>query len=124
MAQRILVVDDEPHLVLSLELLLIQAGFQVSTVNDGEAALAALRQEPVDLVLLDVMLPGQDGFSICQRMRSHGEWRRMKIVMITARGREVEREKALALGADAFIVKPFAIQEIIETIHRLLPATV
>jgi DNA-binding response OmpR family regulator len=124
MAQRILVVDDEPYLVLTLELLLGQAGFQVDTVNDGEAALAALRREPADLVLLDVMLPGQDGFSVCQQIRTQTAWRQVKIVMITARGREVEREKALALGADAFIVKPFAIQELVETIHRLLPATV
>jgi len=120
MGHKLLLVDDEPHFVLSLEFLMQQAGFQVSAVDGGEAALEALGRDKPDLVLLDVMLPGEDGFSICEAIRARAEWGDVKIVMFTARGRQVEREKALALGADAFIVKPFAAQEVMGTISRLL----
>lgn len=120
MAKRILVVDDEPNIVLSLEYLMRQAGYEVSTAADGEQALEAIKAAPPDLVLLDVMMPKHDGYEVCQLVRNHPEWRGVKIVMLTARGREVEREKGLSLGADDYITKPFATQELIEKVRQVL----
>src|SRR4029079_8350325 len=92
----ILVADDEPNIVLSLEFLLKQAGFRVRTVSDGEAALMAIAQEPPDLVLLDVMIPGPDGFAVCQEIRGNPAWRNIRIMMLTAKGGDVQREKGLS----------------------------
>ena len=120
MSASILVADDEPNIVLSLEFLLKQAGFRVRTVSDGEAALAAIAQEPPDLLLLDVMIPGRDGYAVCQEIRGNPAWRDMRIIMLTAKGGEVQREKGLSLGADDYVTKPFSTRELIEQIRRML----
>jgi len=116
----ILVADDEPNIVLSLEFLLKQAGFRVRTVADGEAALAAIAQEPPNLVLLDVMIPGRDGYAVCQEIRSNPAWRDVRIIMLTAKGGEIQREKGLSLGADEYVTKPFSTRELVERIRRML----
>ena len=116
----ILVADDEPNIVLSLEFLLKQAGFRVRTVSDGEAALAAIAQEPPDLILLDVMIPGRDGFAVCQAIRGNPAWRDIRIVMLTAKGGEIQREKGLSLGADEYVTKPFSTRDLVERIRRML----
>jgi len=116
----ILVADDEPNIVLSLEFLLKQAGFRVRTVSDGEAALAAIVQEPPDLLLLDVMIPGRDGYAVCQEIRGNPAWRDMRIIMLTAKGGEIQREKGLSLGADEYVTKPFSTRELVERIRRML----
>jgi len=116
----ILVADDEPNIVLSLEFLLKQAGFRVRTVSDGEAALAAIAQEPPDLVLLDVMIPGRDGYAVCQEIRANPAWRDMRIVMLTAKGGDIQREKGLSLGADEYVTKPFSTRELVERIRGML----
>ncbi len=120
MANKILVVDDEPNIVLSLEFLMKQAGFQVRTAADSEAALAAIAAEQPDLVLLDVMMPRKNGYEVCQAIRANPDWQSVRIVMLTAKGREVEREKGLALGADDYITKPFSTQEVVERVRELL----
>ncbi|MGZ5860514.1 MAG: response regulator transcription factor [Croceibacterium sp.] len=120
MSASILVADDEPNIVLSLEFLLKQAGFRVRTVSDGEAALAAIAQEPPDLVLLDVMIPGRDGYAVCQAIRGNPAWRDMRIIMLTAKGGEIQREKGLSLGADEYVTKPFSTRELVERIRRML----
>ena len=120
MANKILVVDDEPNIVLSLEFLMKQAGFQVRTASDGEAALAAMTAEAPDLVLLDVMMPRKNGYEVCQAIRANPDWKAVRIIMLTAKGREVEREKGMALGADDYITKPFATQEVVERVRELL----
>ena len=120
MANKILVVDDEPNIVLSLEFLMKQAGFQVRTASDGEAALAAVAAETPDLVLLDVMMPRKNGYEVCQAIRANPDWKAVRIIMLTAKGREVEREKGLALGADDYITKPFSTQEVVERVRELL----
>ncbi len=120
MANKILVVDDEPNIVLSLEFLMKQAGFQVRTASDGEAALAAIAAEPPDQVLLDVMMPRKNGYEVCQAIRANPAWKGTRIIMLTAKGREVEREKGLALGADDYITKPFSTQEVVERVRELL----
>ena len=120
MANKILVVDDEPNIVLSLEFLMKQAGFQVRTASDGEAALAAVTADTPDLVLLDVMMPRKNGYEVCQAIRANPDWKAVRIIMLTAKGREVEREKGLALGADDYITKPFSTQEVVERARELL----
>jgi len=120
MANKILVVDDEPNIVLSLEFLMKQAGFQVRTASDGEAALAAIAAEQPDLMLLDVMMPRKNGYEVCQAVRANPDWKGIRIIMLTAKGREVEREKGMALGADDYITKPFSTQEVVDRVRELL----
>lgn len=120
MSKVILVVDDEPNILLSLEYLMQQAGYEVRTARDGDSALAAIEAGPPDLVLLDVMMPKRDGYEVCQTIRSRPEWKGVKVIMLTAKGREVEREKGLALGADDYVTKPFATRELVEKVRSLL----
>ncbi len=120
MLKRILLVDDEPNILLSLEFLMKQAGYEVSTASDGEAAMEALDADPPDLILLDVNMPKRDGFEVCQLVRANRKWKDVRIIMLTAKGRDVEREKGLALGADGYITKPFATQEVVDTVRDML----
>ena len=123
MAKRVLVVDDEPNIVMSLEFLMRRAGFEVAVARNGREALDALEGSPPDLLLLDVMMPEFDGYEVCERIRARSDWRGTKIVMLTARGREVERERGLSLGADAYVTKPFSTRELIATVGRFLGRT-
>jgi len=117
---RVLVVDDEPNIVLSLEFLMQQAGFEVMTAGDGESALQQVARQPPDLVLLDISLPGLSGFEVLERLRVQPQHARLPIIMLTAHGREVEREKGLALGADDYVTKPFSTQQLVEKVRALL----
>ena len=119
MAKKILIADDEPNIVVSLEFLMKQKGYDVKTVGNGEDALRSIAEFAPDLVLLDVMMPRRDGYEVCQQLRSSG-WTDLKIVMLTAKGRETEVTKGLDVGADAYVTKPFSTAELVETVHRLL----
>ena len=114
------IVDDEPNIVLSLQFLMKKTGFEVRTAKDGEEAMAEISRAAPDLVLLDVMMPKIDGFSICARIRANPEWQDMRIIMLTARGRDVEREKGMALGADDYITKPFSTKDAIARVEAVL----
>lgn len=118
--KRILIADDEPNIVISLDFLLRRNGYQVVTAADGDEALQQIDEFRPDLVLLDIMLPLKNGFEVCQRIRENPDWRNTRIVMLTAKGREVEIAKGLALGADVYITKPFATKELLANIERLL----
>ena len=120
MAKRVLVVDDEPNIVMSLRFLMEREGFHVEVASTGQAALAALAGAPADLVLLDVMMPGVDGFEVCRRIRAAPAWRASKIVMLTAKGRDVERDRGMALGADAYVTKPFSTRDLVVKIKQML----
>ena len=120
MSKYILIVDDAPNIVLSLEFLMKKEGYEVHAVTNGEEALEAIGERIPDLVLLDVMMPRKDGYEVCQELRSNPAWEKIKIIMLTAKGRDVEREKGLALGADDYITKPFATQELVEKVNSLL----
>ena len=120
MSKRILVVDDEPNIVLSLEFLMTQAGYEVSTAADGEAALESIEAVPPDVVLLDVNIPKRNGYEVCETIRANPLWDGVRVVMITAKGRDVEREKGLALGADDYIVKPFSTHEVVAKVAEVL----
>jgi DNA-binding response OmpR family regulator len=120
MAKRVLVVDDEPNIVMSLRFLMEREGLEVEVASTGQAAVAALDRAPADLVLLDVMMPELDGFEVCQRIRARPAWRATKIVMLTAKGRDVERDKGLALGADAYVTKPFSTRDLVAKVKQML----
>jgi DNA-binding response OmpR family regulator len=120
MTASILIADDEPNIVLSLEFVLAEEGYRVRVARDGREALEALAAETPDLVLLDVMLPHVSGFDVCQRIRAEPAWRDVRIVMLSAKGREVEVQKGLALGADAYVTKPFGIKELLAEVARQL----
>jgi DNA-binding response OmpR family regulator len=119
MAVRILIVDDEPNIVVSLEFLMRQKGYETQVAHDGDEALAAVERFRPDLVLLDVNMPRRDGFEVCQKLRADG-WTDLKIVMLTAKGRDIEIEKGLALGADAYVTKPFSTRELVARVASML----
>lgn len=117
---KVLVVDDEPNIVLSLEFLMQQAGFEVVTAEDGEQALARVNDTQPDLLLLDISLPGISGFDVLERLRHEAATAQLPIIMLTAHGRDVEREKGMALGADDYITKPFSTQSLVGKVKALL----
>ncbi len=117
---RILIADDEPNIVLSLEFLMRRAGYEVEIVDNGEDALARAAGHPPDLMLLDVMLPRLSGFEVCQRLRAMPACRTLPIIMLTAKGRDGEVSKGLALGATAYITKPFSVQDLVGQVKRIL----
>lgn len=120
MPKRILIVDDEPNIVLSLEFLMKKNGYEVETATDGDQAMDAVEQQKPDLMLLDVMMPRKDGYQVCQLLRGREEFNDVRIVMLTAKGRDVEREKGLSLGADDYITKPFSTQDVVDKVSELL----
>jgi DNA-binding response OmpR family regulator len=120
MGKRILIADDEPNIVVSLEFLMERHGYEIRVATDGEEVLRAVEEFRPDLILLDVMLPGKSGFEVCQKLREEPAWQGVKIVMLTAKGRETEVAKGLALGADAYITKPFSTKELIAQVKKLL----
>ncbi len=120
MTKSVLIVDDEPNIVLSLEFLMKQSGFDVHIAQDGEEALKMVSQSPPDLILLDVMIPKRDGYDVCQTIRADPRLKDIHIVMLTAKGREVEQEKGMALGANDYITKPFSTRELMELVKKLL----
>jgi DNA-binding response OmpR family regulator len=117
--KRILVVDSDPNMTLSLEFLLAQNGFQVRIARSGEEALDYLAAEAPDVLLLDISLPYRSGFEICQIVRQHPEWGRVRIVLLSARSREVDIAKGFALGADAYVTKPFSAKELIKKVSEV-----
>ncbi len=122
MAKKILIVDDEPNIVTALEYLLQRSGYEVLLAQDGAAALKQVEQHLPDLVLLDVMMAVKSGYEVCQRMRERADWRHIKIIMLSAKGREAEVNKGLSLGADFYVTKPFSNKDLVAKIDELLRA--
>ncbi|UCF95392.1 MAG: response regulator [Desulfobacterales bacterium] len=123
MPKQILIVDDEPSIVVPIQFLMEQNGYQVLVAQNGEEALDIIFKSKPDLILLDIMLPGIDGYEVCEIVRLNPEYRKTKIIFLTARGREVEIAKGMALGADAYITKPFSNAELVEKVKALLNNT-
>jgi len=120
MARRILIAEDEPSIVLSLEFLLSEAGHEVFTATTGADALKLAQERKPDLIVLDVMLPVVNGFEVCRTLRADPDLRGTRILMLTARGREQEVARGLALGANAYITKPFGTRELMKVVEDLL----
>jgi two-component system phosphate regulon response regulator PhoB len=120
MAERILVVDDEPDLLELVRFNLSQAGFEVETAADGRQGLEAIRQRPPDLLILDLMLPDLPGMDVCREIRADPELRRLPIIMLTARGEELDRVVGFELGADDYVTKPFSPRELTLRVQAVL----
>lgn len=120
MAAKILIAEDEPSIVLSLEFLLKNAGHDVAVARDGDEALRMIASSPPDLLVLDIMLPITNGFEVCRCVRETPAYTGMRILMLTARGRDSEIRKGLDYGADAYMTKPFATRELLGMVAELL----
>jgi DNA-binding response OmpR family regulator len=118
---KVLIVDDEPSIVLSLEFLMRKGGHEVRSAPDGARALALAESFRPDLVLLDVMMPGMDGYEVCRRLRAGAAGGRMRIVMLTAIGGEGATQQGGLAGADLYVTKPFSTRELLADIVRLIP---
>ncbi|MCF8050462.1 MAG: response regulator [Desulfobacterales bacterium] len=119
-SRKILIVDDEPNIVVPLQFLMEQNGYQVKIAESGEAAIDLMERFRPDLVLLDIMLPGVNGLEVCQMLREDPELKETKIVLVSALGRDVDMAKGMAMGADAYITKPFSNREIVARVNELL----
>jgi len=122
MANRVLIADDQANLLISLEYLLQREGYEVSLARDGDQAMELIRQQQPDLVVIDATMPGQSGFELCQQVRADSGLRHIRIVMLSARARETDIAKGKALGADAYIVKPFSTGDLVNQVRQLLGA--
>ncbi|MBI5920654.1 MAG: response regulator [Betaproteobacteria bacterium] len=120
MTKKILIVDDEPNIVISLEFLMKREGFQVAVAVDGEEALRKIAELEPDLVLLDIMMPKKSGFEVCQEVRANPDWTAIKLIMLTAKGRDTEVQKGMALGADAYVTKPFSTKDLVIKVRSVL----
>ena len=118
--KKILIADDEPNIVAAIEFLLRQRGHEVHTAADGAAALRIVESVVPDLVLLDVMMPQASGYEVCQSIRKRDEWRHIKVIMLSAKGRDAEVVKGLAMGADHYVTKPFSTRDLMARIEWLL----
>ena len=113
----VLVVEDEKNLAEALKFNLERQGYDVTVEHEGHGAIQRISQDPPNLVILDVMLPGLDGFEVCRRVRTHSN---VPIMMLTARGEEVDRVLGLEIGADDYITKPFSLRELQARVRALL----
>ena len=120
MTQKIIIVDDEPSILVPLEFLMQQNGYDVLVAQSGEEAVELLGKNSPDLVLLDIMLPGIDGFEVCEIIRLNPRWRKIKVIFLTARKSELDLAKGLKLGADDYIAKPFSNSVLVEKVKELL----
>ena len=120
MIKKVLIADDEQNIVISLDFLLRREGFEVLVAADGEEALAKIRSDRPDLVLLDVMMPKMNGFDVCKALSADPELASIRVLMLTAKGRDTEVTKGLGLGADAYMTKPFSTKELVVKVRALL----
>jgi len=120
MTHSVLIADDEPNIVISLEFLMRREGYTVRIARDGQEALEQVAEATPDLILLDVMMPRKTGFEVCEALRANPANDRIRILMLTAKGRETDIAKGLALGANAYMTKPFSTQELRLKVASLL----
>lgn len=121
MVTRVLIAEDEPHIVESLTFVLNRSGYEVSSVLDGEAAIARLRSDPPDMVILDVMLPRLNGFDVLKQLKSDPALRSIPVIILTAKGQAQDRRMAEEIGVDGFMTKPFSNRDIVDEVRRLAP---
>jgi DNA-binding response OmpR family regulator len=122
LAVDVLIAEDEPSILESLDFILRRAGFSIASVTDGEAALAAIRRERPRLVVLDVMLPKRSGFDVLKQIRADTLTHDLPVMILTAKGQAQDRQIAEQLGASSFVTKPYANSDVVGTVRRLLEA--
>ncbi len=115
------IIEDEPHIVLSLEFLLERAGYETASAVDGEEGLALIRHLRPDVVLLDIMMPRLNGYEVCRAMKGDPDLAAIPVIMLSAKGQEVEVLRGLEVGAAAYVTKPFGNAEILEAVRAALP---
>jgi len=120
MLRKILIIEDESDLIKLLKYNLEKEGFRVSYATDGSIALAEVRRDPPDLVILDLMLPGLDGLEVCRQLRRSDKFSRIPVLMLSARSEEADRIVGLELGADDYVTKPFSMREVVARVRALL----
>jgi DNA-binding response OmpR family regulator len=120
MSKTILIVDDEAYIVTSLEYVMQSAGFEVAVAYDGVEALEKVAETVPALVILDLMMPKLDGFEVCKKIRENPLWKDIRIIILTAKGRDIERKKGMSLGADDYMTKPFSTRDILNRVKELL----
>ena len=118
--KKILIVDDEPNIVMSLEYSFKKNNFEVYIARDGQEALDIIKNQYPDLIILDVMMPLVDGFETLQQIRKNNQLDHCKVIFLSAKNKESDIEKGIALGADAYLTKPFSIKKVIEKVNELL----
>jgi two-component system, OmpR family, alkaline phosphatase synthesis response regulator PhoP len=117
---KLLIADDEPNILISLEFLMQREGYEVILARDGQEALDAIARDKPDLVLLDVMMPVKTGFDVCHEVRNSETLRDTRILMLTAKGRDTDIAKGMALGANAYMTKPFSTKELVQKVQEML----
>jgi DNA-binding response OmpR family regulator len=125
--KKILVVDDEPHLIRSLTFILAKEGYEVSIASDGEEALKRIGENKPDLIFLDIMMPKKNGYEVCETIRSVPNLKDIYIIMLSAKGWDIDRAKATNVGANEFMSKPFSPLEVVSRVRKAfnsLPVTI
>ena len=120
MPKKILIVDDEPNIIVPLEFLMEQNHYDVKVADTGEKALDLIENYNPDLILLDIMLPGMDGYEVCQKIRMNPHFKTMKIVFLSAMARTIDIAKGMGLTADDYITKPFSNAHVVDRVNELL----
>jgi DNA-binding response OmpR family regulator len=120
MAKRILIVEDDPNILISLKFLMSNCGYETRTCDNGQIAVTEAATFLPHLVLLDIMLPGQNGYEVCQALRASPLHKHVRIVMLSAKGRDGDIAAALDIGADAYLTKPFSTRDVTDTVRRLI----
>jgi len=120
MSKKVLIADDEPSIVTAVEFLLRREGYEVYIARDGAEALALIESARPDLVVLDVMMPQKSGYEICRSIRERAEWRGIKVIMLSAKGRDAEVSKGMTMGADIYVTKPFSTRDLMGRVKALL----
>ena len=116
---KVLVVDDEPGILMSLEFLMKKEGYQVFIARDGEEALDIIEREIPSIILLDIMMPGMDGYEVCRFVKSTLKLSHIKIVFLSAKNKESDMEKGYAIGADLYVPKPFSTRTLVSKVNAL-----
>lgn len=119
---KILAVDDEPNILLSLEFILEEEGYDVHVARDGEEALEIAQSIHPDLILLDVAMPRKDGYEVCRVIREREDLADTRIIMLTAKGQQLEKKKGVEVGANLYVTKPFSAEDLLQKIRSVLSA--
>ena len=118
--KKILIVDDEPNIVMTLEYTFKKSNYEVFIARDGQEALDILKTNYPDVIILDIMMPMVDGFATLEQIRKDANLQHTKVMFLSAKNKESDIEKGLALGADAYMTKPFSIKKVVEKVEELL----
>jgi DNA-binding response OmpR family regulator len=118
--KKILAVDDEPNILMSIEFILEMEGYEVHIARDGEEALEVAERVAPDLILLDVNMPRKDGYEVCRILREREDMAGTKVIMLTAKGQTLEKKKGLEVGADEYVTKPFSAEDLLEKIRTMI----